>query len=97
MRHTITLLIIFIFTIIGCYAQETRVLITEKKQGKRLILQGENTTKDTLNVFFMVESEGYRRSANRPTIKFINPGEKIPLITLIALNGASPSYKYKKQ
>lgn len=94
MRYLITLLIFFFFNTLATSAQETRVLVTEKKQGKRLVLIGENTTKDTLNVFFMVKSEGYRRSADRPTIKFINPGDKIPLITLIELNGATPTYSY---
>lgn len=76
------------------FAQDSRVLITEKKQGKRLIFMAENTTKDTLNVFFMVRSEGYRRSADRPTIQFINPGEKKALITLIELANVPSSYEY---
>ncbi|GHC63326.1 glutaredoxin [Ulvibacter litoralis] len=75
-------------------SQEKRILISEKKQGKRTILFAENTTKDTLNVFFMVLSEGYRRSANRPTIKDIPPHSKTPMITLIEISGTAASYEY---
>lgn len=93
MKSTIFTLLL-IFCTITLYAQETRVLISEEKKGKRITLYGENTTQDTLNVFFMVQSEGFRRSADRPTIKFINPGEKISLITMIELANVPSSYNY---
>ena len=52
------LIILVTFSVSGfLYSQnkETRVLISEKKTGKRrIVLFAENTTKDTLNIFFMV-------------------------------------------
>lgn len=75
-------------------AQDSRIKISEKKQGKRLVFTAKNVSQDTLNVFFMVRSEGYRRSADRPTIKFINPGESVNLITLIELTNVPSSYDY---
>lgn len=75
-------------------SQEKRILISEKKQGKRTVLFAENTTKDTLNVFFMVISEGYRKSADRPLIKDIPPHHKEPMITLIEIKGTPATYSY---
>ena len=76
------------------FAQDSRIDISEKKQGKRIVFSAKNTSSDTLNVFFMVRSEGYRRSADRPTIRFINPGESVQLITLIELTNVTSSYEY---
>lgn len=76
------------------FAQQIKVKLTEKKNGKRLVLIAENTTKDTLNVFLMVTSEGYRRSASRPVIKNIPPQSKIPMITMIEITGQQQSYTY---
>ncbi|NNM09630.1 MAG: hypothetical protein HKO61_10680, partial [Flavobacteriaceae bacterium] len=54
-------------------SQGLKVLIKEQKSGKRLVLVAENKTQDTLNVFLMVNAEGYRRSASKPVIKNIPP------------------------
>lgn len=75
-------------------AQESRVLISEKKTGKRLVLFAENKTPDTLNTFLMVTSKGYRRSASRPVLKNIPPNQKIPMITLIEITGQEQFYSY---
>lgn len=90
-KFLLLLLLCFGFNAI---AQDSRIEISEKKQGKRIVFMAKNVSQDTLNVFFMVRSEGYRRSADRPTIKFINPGESIPLITLIELTNVPSSYEY---
>jgi len=76
------------------YAQGLKVLITEKKKGKRIVLMAENKTADSLNVFLMVNATGYRKSASKPVIKNIAPGKKIPMITLIELAGETPQYTY---
>ncbi len=92
LKFLLTLLLVSIsYT---AFSQDDRILVSEKKQGKRIVFSAENITKDTLNVFFMVRSEGYRRSADRPTIKFINPGQKVQLITLIELSNVASSYDY---
>ncbi len=76
------------------YAQELQVLISEKKSGKRIVLFAENRTTDTLNVFFMVNAEGYRKSASKPVIKDIPPKAKVPMITLIELTDTPSRYTY---
>lgn len=75
-------------------AQEGRVLLSEEKTGKRIVLVAENTTKDTLNVFLRVVAEGYRRSGDRPVLKNIAPFSKVPMITLIELTDKASSYTY---
>ena len=89
--------IIFLVSLFACqlYAQGEKILITEKKRGKRVVLFAENVTKDTLNVFFMVNSEGYRRSADKPILKDIPPSSKIKLITLIELSTVESKYTYE--
>lgn len=75
------------------FSQELQVLITEKKKGKRVVLYAENRTQDTLNVFLLVNADGYRKSASKPVLKNIAPKTKVPMITLIELS-ESPMYTY---
>lgn len=77
------------------FAQEEAIVISEKKTGKRLVLMAENKTPDTLNVFLMVQSEGYRRSADKPVLKDIPPKTKLPMITLVELTNIPSSYTYE--
>ncbi|MBX2828910.1 MAG: hypothetical protein KTR22_12160 [Flavobacteriaceae bacterium] len=75
-------------------AQNEKVVISEKKAGKRLVLMAENKTADTLNVFLMVHAEGYRRSADKPVLKDLPPFSKSPMITLIELTHVPSQYTY---
>jgi glutaredoxin len=75
-------------------AQGLKVLIKEQKRGKRLDLIAENKTQDTLNVFLMVNAEGYRRSASKPIIKNIPPLAEVPMITLIELSDVESRYTF---
>lgn len=77
------------------FAQGEKVVISEKKTGKRIVLRAENKTTDTLHVFLMVHSEGYRRSADKAVVKMIAPGSKVPMITLIELRNVPSSYTYE--
>ncbi len=78
------------------FAQDTRVLITEEKKGKRVTLYAENTTKDSLNIFLLIFPEGFRRSAKQPKLTDIGPKEKILMTTMIELGDNSPStYTYE--
>ncbi len=94
MLHRILILLSFIISA-SAYSQKGKVIISEKKQGKRVVLMAENKTKDTLNVFFMVTSEGYRRSATKPVIKDIPPLSIVSMITLIELSNVPSSYSYE--
>jgi glutaredoxin len=76
-------------------AQDDKVVITEQKKGKRIVLYAENTTKDTLNVFFMVNAEGYRRSASKPQLQDLPPNSITEMITLIELTKIPSSYTYE--
>ncbi len=89
----IQLLIIFLFSI-QSYSQDEKVLITERKKGKKVMLFAENTTKDTLNIFLMVNAEGYRRSASKPQLQDLPPHSKTEMITLIELTDTPSSYTY---
>jgi glutaredoxin len=75
-------------------AQGLKVLIKEQKRGKRIVLIAENKTRDTLNVFLMVNAEGYRRSASKPVIKNIPPLAEVPMMTLIELDGVDSQYTF---
>ena len=77
------------------FSQGETVVISEKKTGKRIVLLAENKTADTLNVFLMVQSEGYRRSADKPVLKNIPPNSIVPMITLIELTNVPSSYSYE--
>jgi glutaredoxin len=93
MRYKL-LLIILVLSAHSAWSQGLKVLIKEKKQGKRLVLVAENKTKDTLNVFLMVNAEGYRRSASKPVIKNIPPLSEVPMITLIEISGVESRYTF---
>ncbi|OAB81533.1 glutaredoxin family protein [Cochleicola gelatinilyticus] len=93
MKQKILLVLTLLITFTAI-CQDERVLISEKKSGKRIILSAENTTNATLNVFFMVISEGFRRSASKPMIKDLPPKSKTHMITLIELE-ENPTYTYE--
>ena len=94
-KFTFTLfLLISCVTISQTQSLEGEVIIIEKKTGKRVVLFAENKTKDTLNIFLMVNAKGYRKSASKPILKNILPNSKIAMITLIELSGETSSYTY---
>jgi glutaredoxin len=90
---------VIIILLVLCYgplfSQKGPVVISEKKTGKRIVLLAKNQTSDTLNVFFMVYSEGYRRSADKPVVTAIPPRTKVPMITLIELSNVPSKYTYE--
>lgn len=88
------LLLLFLTCTSNSVCQGLKVLISEEKKGKRVVLMAENKTEDTLNVFLMVNAEGYRRSASKPVIKNIAPLSTIPMITLVELEGVESRYTY---
>ncbi len=94
MTHKI-LIVLFIIISSKGFSQGLKVLISEVKTGKRVELFAENKTQDTLNVFLMVNAEGYRRSASKPVIKNIAPGAKVPMITLIEITGKESRYTFE--
>lgn len=87
--------VILLFCQLNVFSQGLKVLISEEKSGKRITLFAENKTADTLNVFLTVNAEGYRRSASKPVVKDIPPAERIPMITLIELDGVASRYTFE--
>lgn len=97
LRHTmirITLVLFFVLSAAQGLSQGLQVLISEEKTGRRIVLMAENMTNDTLNVFFMVNAEGFRKSASKPVIKDIPPKTKVSMITLIELEDVPSRYTY---
>lgn len=94
MKHKVIITFLLLFLTLS-YGQNTAVLISEVKKGKRTQLFAENTSADTLNVFLMVDPTGYRRRAVEPVVKNIPPGRKLPMITLIELADEPSSYTYE--
>ena len=93
MKHKIIVGLFLLFSVQG-FSQGLKVLISEKKSGKRVVLFAENKTNDTLNVFLMVNSEGFRKSANKPVIKNIPPATKVSMLTMIEMSDVPSTYTY---
>ncbi len=86
---------IFIFCLtLTAFSQEDRIVISEEKKGKRIVLFAENTTDETLNIFILINSNGYRRSADKPVLMDVPAGRRLPITTLISLDKPGASYTY---
>lgn len=90
----ILLILFFVFIAAEGICQGLQVMVSEEKSGRRIVLMAENMTNDTLNVFFMVNADGYRKSASKPVIKDIPPKAKVPMVTLIELTDVPSQYTY---
>lgn len=75
MKHSLITLLLLLLSQMG-WSQQEKVIISENKKGKRIVLMAENKTTDALNVFLMVFAEGYRRSADKPILKDLPPLSK---------------------
>lgn len=93
MKHKVIILFLLFITYLG-HAQSDKVMVSEKKSGKRVVLMAENKTADTLNVFLMLTAQGYRRSADRPVVMNIPPFKKVHVMTLIEIDGQESRYTY---
>lgn len=91
-----TLFVLFFFFLtlnIIAQKQHKHVTLSEKKQGKRVILYASNTDSIAYDVFLKVDTKDFRRSSNRPIIKNIPANSKIKLLTLIQLTNTKGIYK----
>ncbi len=61
---------------------------------KKITYVAENITNESLDLFFKVECEGFRRRADRPIIIKIPPLSKKNLVTLIPLKDADTTHSY---
>lgn len=77
------------------YSQEKNsVYLVEDKQKKRTIIYVQNDTNEDKSVFLKVNPIGYRKSAQRPTIKKIPANSKLQMMILIPLKDVTSSYTY---
>ncbi|MEP2937093.1 MAG: hypothetical protein ABJM06_01780 [Gilvibacter sp.] len=76
------------------FSQQEAVTIESKTQGKRTLLFAQNHTDTIVNIFLMVNAQGYRRSADKPLLADIPPGTKKLVMTLIAIDPATASFDY---
>ncbi len=88
---------ITLFLFIGTSSSQQQpdgINITVEKGHKKITYFAENTTDKDLDLFFKVNSTGFRRSADRPMIETIPAKTKKSLITLIPLKGKDTTHTY---
>ncbi|WP_299150718.1 hypothetical protein [uncultured Dokdonia sp.] len=90
--YTVLLTVSMVFFAKAQNTSTPDVELIEEKQPKRWLLYAQNNTDQEQEAFLIVQGEGFRRSADRPVIKKIPPNEKVLMITLIPLRGATPTY-----
>ncbi len=89
------ILLLFVFFGSTLLAQNEKIIISEIRMGKKVILEAENITADTLHIFLIIHATGYRRSADRPVPKILPPFSKESIITLIELDPEHANYTYE--
>ena len=87
------LLVVFLGFTIPTLGQEI-VEISDTIVGKRITVYALNTSDTIVNIFFKIEAEGYRKSAERPVIKDLQPNRKTKVATLVKLRSDAPAYDY---
>ncbi|MBF4986186.1 hypothetical protein FNJ87_18320 [Nonlabens mediterrranea] len=85
---------LFLFIVAIPLQQPEGVLITVEKGHKKITYYAENVTENDIDLFFKVNSTGFRRSADRPMIETIPAKTKKALITLIPLKGKDTTHTY---
>lgn len=93
MTKFIATILLFLFVTPETQTHEG-ILITVEKGHKKITYMAENVTDKDLDIFFKVESSGFRRSADRPQITTIPSKKKIALLSLIPLTGKDTIHSY---
>ncbi|AZQ44913.1 hypothetical protein [Nonlabens ponticola] len=88
------LTILFLLVSTTCLAQHDGIEIDVVKGHKKITYTAQNTTSDTLDLFFKVISDGFRRSADRPIITTVPAKSTINLLTLIPKKNADTTHTY---
>lgn len=89
----ITVIFLFLFTA-PFQNSHKGIEISIRKERRSIVYVAENITDKDLDLFFRVESEGFRRRADRPMIKTIPAKTKVDLIELIPLKNADTTHTY---
>lgn len=93
MISKITLLILVFFTAFT-FQEPEGINISVRNEHKKIVYVAENITDQPLDLFFKVESEGFRRRADRPIITTIPAKSSKDLLTLIPKKDADTSHTY---
>ncbi len=91
MKFFLTMILLCV-TIFAKAQTPPAVELIEEKLPKRWNLYAQNNTDEMQEAFLLVQGEGFRRSADRPTIKKVPPRSKVLMITLIPIKGVTPTY-----
>lgn len=89
-------LLVSLFLLFSILEQQSHegILIKVEKAHKKITYTAENITDKDIDLFFRVESTGFRRSADRPAITTIPAKKKIDLLTMIPLTGKDTTHTY---
>lgn len=88
------LVTVFLLLSIPTAQNHDGILITIEKGHKKITYMAENVTDKDIDLFFKVDSNGFRRSADRPQITTIPAKKKLALATLIPLTGKDTTHSY---
>lgn len=86
-----------LFTILfflGAAQEPKGIEISVRKEHKKIVYVAKNITDKPLDLFFKVESEGFRKRADRPLIVTIPAQTSKDLITLIPKKNADTTHTY---
>lgn len=92
MKFLLPVVILMSYAFAKAQSPQPLVELIEDKQEKRWNLYAQNNTDEEQEAFLIVKGNGFRRSADRPVIKKIPPNGRVLMITLIPLQGVSPTY-----
>jgi len=87
----------FLFTLLFVFgsSQEPKgIEISVRQEHKKIVYVAKNVTNNPLNLFFKVDSEGFRRRADRPIITTIPAKTSKDLVTLIPKRDADTTHTY---
>ena len=87
----------FLFTLLfvfGSSQEPEGIEISVRQEHKKIVYVAKNVTNKPLNLFFKVDSEGFRRRADRPIITTIPAQTSKDLVTLIPKRDADTTHTY---
>ena len=93
MIHKYLFLLTLLF-FLGSSQEPEGIEISVRKEHKKIVYVAENITNEPLSLFFKVESEGFRRRADRPIITTIPAKSSKDLITMIPKRNADTTHTY---
>lgn len=91
LKYTLFLLLIISFTTLQ---EPEGIEISIRTEHKKIVYVAQNVTNKPLDLFFKVNSSGFRRQADRPIITTIPAKTAVDLLTLIPKKDADTTHTY---